>query len=55
MKSIRIGVPLLFLAALTACISHDPLPKCHGPIFQMNTGHWQPTKADLSKPKERDH
>ncbi len=37
---------------LAAC-SDDPekLATCHGPIFALNTGHWQPQPVDLVKPK----
>ncbi|MBF0865875.1 type IV secretion system lipoprotein VirB7 (plasmid) [Komagataeibacter nataicola] len=41
------------LSVLSACASHDPLPKCKGATFALNAGHWHPTEADLKRPQER--
>jgi type IV secretion system protein VirB7 len=43
-------VTLIALAALSACTNSEVLATCKGPIFALNTGHWQPTKADLQPP-----
>lgn len=48
----KIITSLLVLLLLSACAA-DPekLATCKGPIFALNTGHWQPQPADLIKPK----
>lgn len=43
---------LLLLLSLAACGSKEPLAVCKGPIFALNTGHWQPTPTDLTTQKE---
>lgn len=55
MTKIRISISVLMLSVLSACASHDPVPKCKGPTFALNSGHWKPTEADLKKPKEIGH
>ena len=35
---------------LAGCASSDPLPDAHGPLFQLNAGHWQPSSQDLNAP-----
>jgi type IV secretion system protein VirB7 len=40
--------PLLLLMALAGCQSGEELAVCKGPAFALNTGHWQPTDADLA-------
>jgi hypothetical protein len=43
-------VTLVVLMGLTAC-SAEELASPTGPAFALNTGHWQPTSADLQLPK----
>jgi len=40
------------LVALAACSNGEPLAACKGPVFQLNTGHWQPSPADLTTPRK---
>lgn len=44
-------VTLLVLIGLAACSSAEQLATPSGPAFALNTGHWQPTSADLQLPK----
>jgi Outer membrane lipoprotein virB7 len=44
-------VALVALIGLAACSNAEVLAKPRGPIFALNTGHWQPTPADLQIPK----
>ena len=43
---------LFLLLALAGCGSQEPLAACKGPVFSLNTGHWQPTPADLNVPAQ---
>lgn len=38
---------LLLLVVLAGCQSGEELTACKGPAFALNTGHWQPTPADV--------
>ncbi len=45
--------PFVILAALiilTACSGNEILATPTGPVFPLNTGHWQPAPADLQLP-----
>jgi hypothetical protein len=44
-------VTLIVLIGLAACSSAEELATPTGPAFALNTGHWQPTSADLQLPK----
>ena len=44
-------VILVTLIALAACSGNGALATPTGPPFALNTGHWQPTAADLQLPK----
>ncbi len=44
-------VILLALTGLAGCGGADTLATPTGPGFALNTGHWQPTPADLTLPK----
>jgi hypothetical protein len=46
---VRILLVLTLLAA-AGCSNSEELAKPHGPIFQLNTGRWQPTTQDLARP-----
>jgi hypothetical protein len=52
-RMITVGRVLVFLVAaltLAGCASSDPLAVAHGPLFQLNAGHWQATPQDLATP-----
>jgi hypothetical protein len=42
---------LVALIGLAACSHTEVLAVPTGPVFALNTGHWQPTPADLQIPK----
>jgi hypothetical protein len=42
---------LVALIGLAACSNAEVLATPRGPVFALNTGHWQPTAADLQIPK----
>jgi hypothetical protein len=42
---------ILALFGLTACSNSEVLATPKGPVFALNTGHWQPSPADLQPPK----
>lgn len=44
-------IALVALIALTACSNTEELAVAKGPVFALNTGHWQATPADLQLPK----
>ena len=45
-------VTLFALIGLAACSSSaEMLATATGPAFALNSGHWQPTPADLEIPK----
>ena len=46
----KILVILVALICLTACANTEVLATPKGPVFALNTGHWQPTPADLQLP-----
>ena len=43
-------VALVALIGLAACSSAETLATPTGPVFPLNTGHWQPAPADLQLP-----
>ena len=43
-------VILVALIGLAACTNSEVLPAPTGPVFALNTGHWQPTLSDLQVP-----
>jgi len=40
-------VALVALIGLAACSGGETLATPTGPVFPLNTGHWQPAPADL--------
>ncbi len=44
-------IALAALVCLAACSNSDVLATPTGPVFPLNTGHWQPTAADLQVPR----
>ena len=49
-RILRFCLILLTLGLLTGCSNPDPLAAASGPLFPLNTGHWQPMPQDLSAP-----
>lgn len=47
---IRFILMVLTLGLLAGCANPDPLAVASGPLFPLNTGHWQPTPQDLAAP-----
>jgi type IV secretion system protein VirB7 len=48
MKSL---IVILILGLLAGCSSGEDLAACKGPVFQLNTGKWDPAPSDLFEPK----
>jgi hypothetical protein len=46
----KLVVILCALIGLTGCTGAETLATPTGPAFALNTGHWQPTAADLQIP-----
>ena len=44
-------VILAALIGLAACSHTEVLATPTGPVFALNTGHWQPAPADLEVPR----
>ena len=49
-RIIRFVLIVLTFGLLAGCSNPDPLAVASGPLFPLNTGHWQPTPQDLSAP-----
>lgn len=43
----RLVGALVILAMLSACADKKDFVDCTGPVVQLNSGHWQPTEAEL--------
>ena len=50
----RTLVILAALVGLAACSHTEVLATPTGPVFALNTGHWQPGPADLQLPHSGD-
>ncbi len=48
-KTARVLI-LLSLLALAGCSHSEDLAKADGPLFPLNTDHWQATPQDLDAP-----
>lgn len=46
----RLLLIIITFGLLAGCSNPDPLAVASGPLFALNTGHWQPTKQDLAAP-----
>ena len=46
----RILLIIATFGALGGGANTDPLAVASGPVFALNTGHWQPTPQDLAAP-----
>jgi hypothetical protein len=49
-RVLRFVVVIMTFGLLAGCSNPDPLAVASGPIFALNTGHWQPTLQDLTAP-----
>ncbi len=49
-RVIRLLLVILTCGLLAGCANPDPLAVASGPVFALNTGHWQPTPQDLAAP-----
>jgi hypothetical protein len=49
-RFLRLCVVILTLGLLSSCANTDPLTVASGPVFQLNPGHWQPSKQALAAP-----
>jgi hypothetical protein len=54
-KFLRVGPIVLTFGVLSACSNPDPLAVASGPLYQLNTGYWQPAPQDLSAPPRVTH
>jgi hypothetical protein len=48
---VKTFVTLAALIGLAACSHTEVLATPTGPVFALNTGHWQPAPADLEIPR----
>jgi len=46
----RMLLIILTFGFLAGCSNSDPIAVASGPLFALNTSHWQPTSQDLSAP-----
>jgi len=46
----RFLVILAIVGLLNGCSESYPLAVASGPVFPLNSGHWQPTPQDLAAP-----
>jgi hypothetical protein len=49
-KIIRFILVIVTFGLLAGCSNPDPLAVASGPVFQLNSGHWQPSPQDLAGP-----
>lgn len=54
-KYLRLLLVIATFGLLVGCSNPDPLAVAAGPLYQLNTGHWQPTPQDLSAPPSVTH
>jgi hypothetical protein len=47
-RFLRVCVVILAFGLLAGCSNSDPLAVASGPVFQLNPGHWQPSKQALA-------
>jgi hypothetical protein len=50
LKLMQVSLIILAFGFLSACSNPDPLAVASGPVFQLNSGHWQPSPQDLAGP-----
>ena len=49
-KFLRLTLIVMTFGLLAGCSNPDPLAVASGPVFALNTGHWQPVPQDLARP-----
>jgi hypothetical protein len=49
-RGLQLALVLVTLGLLAGCASSDPLAVASGPLFPLNSGHWQPAAQDLAAP-----
>lgn len=49
-RIVRFVLIVLTFGLLAGCSNPDPLAVASGPLFPLNTGHWQPAPQDLAAP-----
>ena len=49
-RALRVLLIIVTFGLLAGCANTDPLAVASGPVFALNTGHWQPTSQDLAAP-----
>ncbi len=49
-RILRFCLVLVTLGLLAGCSNPDRLAVASGPLFPLNSGHWQPTSQDLAAP-----
>ena len=49
-RFLRLCIVIVTFGLLAGCANSDPLAVASGPVFQLNPGHWQPSKQALSAP-----
>jgi hypothetical protein len=46
----RLLLIIITFGLLAGCSNPDPLAVASGPLFALNSGHWQPAPQDLAAP-----
>lgn len=49
-RALRLLLILVTLGLLAGCAGSDPLAVASGPLFPLNSGHWQPAPQELAAP-----
>ena len=49
-KFMKLCLILITFGLLAGCSNPDPLAVASGPLFALNSGHWQPAPQDLATP-----
>ena len=49
-KFMKLCLILITFGLLAGCSNPDPLAVASGPLFALNSGHWQPAPQDLVAP-----
>ena len=49
-RFLRVCLVIVTFGLLAGCSNTDPLAVASGPVFQLNPGHWQPSKQALAAP-----
>lgn len=54
-KAAGLSLVIATIGLLGGCANPDPLAVASGPLYQLNTGYWQPAPQDLSAPPRVTH